>query len=513
MKATNKDVLQGRFRFWVFGAILIIATPLLAGSTFDAQIFGIKNTDLPTEGNNTYGPENNRESSLRKIAAAREQTRKDIATQFCDQAPSDQLCATLPNDNTDFSEFFVYLFINDAAQNSFDIFSWQSFVGLNWPQGSDGLPLEARIGKAPILARVWARYKTPREIFAKHRKDDICSEFTSLDEPYLETDSFLQSSLKPLIDKNLNYVVYDVRINDVLAEYIEQNNLTTFQGQQAFLASAAEIDFPVGYYQDPVTRSGGQPGSVAVKTAWKILDFESGDDPARYYTVNGLISVSAQNSASGQSFCLRERLGLVGMHIMTRTDSGNGRNWTWSTFGHIDNAPLATNARRPNDILHKAPFADGCQGPDNSTQNYAFFDTNCPDCVTNHIDPADWKWSANKPYAKTSSMHQGYGTQVVRCWKIFEGTQLINEIWQEKLKHTVWGNYQLLSAQWKGGNRGLMFPEGEVPRFLTNPTLETYEQYNYNSSCLGCHATAVSLAGQNAKFSFLLSMPSRFSQP
>ena len=48
-----------------------------------------------------------------------------------------------------------------------------------------------------------------------------------------------------------------------------------------------------------------------------------------------------------------------------------------------------------------------------------------------------------------------------------------------------------------------LFPNGEVPRFLTNVTLETYDQYTHGGTCMGCHAKALTLAGQDANFSFL----------
>ena len=39
-------------------------------------------------------------------------------------------------------------------------------------------------------------------------------------------------------------------------------------------------------------------------------------------------------------------------------------------------------------------------------------------------------------------------------------------------------------------------------RFLTNVTLETYDQYTHGGTCMGCHARAITLAGQDANFSF-----------
>ncbi len=218
---------------------------------------------------------------------------------------------------------------------------------------------------------------------------------------HIETDRFLQSSGLPLIDRNNNFVVYDVRINDVLADYIIDNNLLTHQGQQAYLDSGQEIDFPMGYYDNPLTKRGGLPGSAAIKSAWKVIDVDSGDDPSKYYTVNGRISVSKSQSASGEPFCLRVRLGLVGMHIMTRTRSGNGNKWIWTTFEHIDNAPLATNARKPQDMLHEELFEGGCQAPKTLEREYSFFSAQCPDCKTNQYRGREWKWALHAPHARS----------------------------------------------------------------------------------------------------------------
>ena len=66
-------------------------------------------------------------------------------------------------------------------------------------------------------------------------------------------------------------------------------------------------------------------------------------------------------------------------------------------------------------------------------------------------------------------------------------------------------NYRLISTQWRGSPGSKLFPNGEVPRFLTNVTLETYDQYSHGGTCMGCHATATTAAGQDANFSFFLS--------
>ena len=479
---------------------------------FDSSRIGISNDNLRTKGDEIFGA-TNEQASLEKLKQQLEATKVEIANQICDQAPTDKLCSVLPNDNPDFSELFVYMFINAAAQNSFDVFSWQSFIGLNWPLNSNGEPSQSEIGKLTNNARVWTQFKTPRQIYAPEHQDEICDVVNDDQEPYLITSNYLQTGGKPLIDKNLNFVVYDIRVNPEMEKYILENGLNTIEGQFAFKGSGREIDFPVGYYSDPKTKTGGAHGSIALKTAWKIIDSEAGDDPDRYFTINGRIPITVKHSETGNPFCIKTKLGLVGMHIMRRTESGHGRNWIWSTFEHVDNSPVATNSRKPVDTLQKVLFDDGCQAPekDQVDRSFAFFNPDCIDCTTNVIEQAVWKWRETRPYAKNHAVNGKFGTQVVRCWKTFAGTEVINGVWQKKLAGTVWANYQLFSAQWKGANPSPMFPEGEVPRFLTNTTMETYDQYSEEASCLSCHKSAKTLASQDSKFSFLLSLVAKYA--
>ena len=444
------------------------------------------------------------------LDAQQEEIKNEIRQQFCDQPPTDMPCKVLPNDNTDFSELFVYIFLTQAAQNSFDVFSWQSFIALNWPEG--GTDESTNLNDSQNhLPRVWSTFKTPQQVFKPDYQDMICADAAAkATRPVLTTSNYIQPSGRPLIDRNLNYLVYDVRVNDEMANYVRGNSLYTLQGQKDYQASGSSIDFPVGFYADPTTKTGGTPGSIAIKSAWKILDTDNGDDPSRYFTIAGLIPVTAEQSESGKPVCIEAELALVGMHIMRRTDSGHGRNWIWSTFEHIDNAPLAENARRPNDIFNDILFDGGCKPPRELNRRFSLFSEQCPDCPTNELPKATWKWASSRPYARSFAKKSGVGSQVVRCWDIFSGTQLINEVWQQKLEGTVWSNYQSISAQWKGANRGKTVPEGEVPRFMTNTTMETYEQYSHTGSCLSCHAAARSVAGQKTEFSFLLSLQPRY---
>ena len=76
-----------------------------------------------------------------------------------------------------------------------------------------------------------------------------------------------------------------------------------------------------------------------VKAAWKILD--GNDDFNRFHRVSAYV-FDAAGGAFGQEptvveSCRVETLGLVGFHIVHRTESAP--QWVWSTFEHVDNAP------------------------------------------------------------------------------------------------------------------------------------------------------------------------------
>ena len=502
-------------RRWLPGAVVVLISGTCQAQQDDLSRIGISNDASEFRVQAEIGAMSV-ELAKQKLEEALIARKEMIRNQLCDQPPTNQLCHHIPKDNTDFSELFVYMFILDTAQDPFDIFSWQSFIAMNWPLDRSGSPAETPIGTSPDAPRVWMRYKTPAELYGNTALNAPCDAIADDDRPILRTSNFYQTGGYPLIDRNLNYIVYDIRINDIMADYVVENGLHSIEGQLEFAAGGGKVEFPLGHYDDPLARSGGMRGSAAVKSAWKIIDTEAGDDPSRYYTMDGLISVDAGNSETGEPLCVEARLGLIGMHIMQRTRSGNGPEWTWSTFEHVDNAPFAGNARKPVDTLHDVLFEGGCSAPADAGRSYTLFNPDCPECKTNQVvgegARGGWKWSPIRPHARSHGHLGRYGTQVVRCWKVFEGTEQVNSLWQDALAGTVWANYESLSAQWRGAKKSMMFPAGEVPRFLVNSAMETYDQYGTKSSCMGCHNDARSVAGADSNMSFLLSLASRYKQ-
>lgn len=431
----------------------------------------------------------------------------DITANFCDLEPRRELCSAMPKDVVEFSEFFVYTLITHNAQNPFDLFSWRLFIALNWPVNHDRAMTATKIGTQPDSPRHWQAFPTRGSLFDSPGTG-ICPENKG-GNSLLLTSAHIQAGGYPLIDQNGNYVLYDVRVNPVLENYIETNNLESIAGQEQFQLAGNKIDFPRGFYDDKKQRSGGRVGAIVIKTAWRILAPGKSTQQGRYFRINGLIEVDENQSLSRQAMCLSVELGLVGMHIMQRTESGNGADWIWTTFEHVDNAPFADNARGPNNIFvfSKPLFPDECAATPDRETRYSFHDPACTDCASNR-PPAgklkDWKWASHPPYARYSENKPLRPTQVTRCWLPSESTHQINLLWQEKLAGTVWQNYALSTTQWKGANEGQMFPSGGVPRFLTNSTIETYVQADHNGTCLGCHIDAVTAGGSPSNFSFIL---------
>lgn len=444
--------------------------------------------------------------------------------QICAQAPIDQICSFLPHNviapqfNNGYSQ------LGAKEQRPFDNFSWQSFVALNWPATPDGTPIGNDIGAHPEAPRVWRSYPTALEVYdvdelggPSHRPsvcdglgDDLPIFQAIAKSDHLEhaPAEILQATQQPLIDRNLNYVLYDVRMNSVEEAYLEGSNLNTAAGQAEFQMAGGTVSFPQGFYADDSTASGGSVGAIEVKSAWRILD-ENVDRTDRFYTMRARIYVSDSASESGEGFCFPATLGLVGMHIIQRTSGPQnfGLDWIWSTFEHVDNAPLADE---PGDPTSFTAIDTQCAPPPTVTRDYSFYDRQCPSdtCVVNAgptpQPTVGYLWDTTPPYAKSFATEQTYGTQVVRCWKIYDETQEMNGVYRSRLKGTVWENYRLVNTQWQGGIEDPVNENGNIPRFLGNAVLETYIQGD--SSCLQCHSFATTTAGQDANFSFLMGL-------
>jgi hypothetical protein len=390
--------------------------------------------------------------------------------------------------------------LDSVHQPPFDEFSWQSFVALNWPADSAGKPLPGPFKDDPEALRVWESYADPVQVFTAvnplHkslanavRSTHVKSFYMMSKTPMNSDGEFLEAIGYPLIDRNLNFVIYEEKINPDESAYIISNGLQTKAG--IFKNAPDGIDLPAGSYDS----AANQVGAIELKATWRILD--SSDDVSRYYHRDAIINIAAQNSETGEAMQVKAVVGLVGLHIVHKTEMF--KQSIWSTFEHVDNTPVSVQEAQNKQADH-----------------YSFYNSECLTCPPN-TPPAlqngenTYKWASAPPYAakyatgvRGEADNKTFGTQVMRVYPVYFKTEQVNMKWQKKLQGSVWANYRLVGSQWRKSEDGPPFLLTDAPNVLANTTLETYDQQN--ASCLSCHAVAKVRSGKDSvmtDFSFL----------
>jgi hypothetical protein len=408
-------------------------------------------------------------------------TGKDTVTGGCNIDTPAVFSSFIPHEvNVTLSEGYNGIVATD--QPCFDIFSWESFIALNWPADATGKPVQGNFSDQPALSRVWEYYQDPSQVFQTleyqlpfsdpKKTGGITKGFYQFSKASDELTglppAIAEATGQPLIDKDLNFALYEIRMNPDEVHYIHSNGLDTKEGQQG-----KTISFPPG--------TSDSTGTIEIKATWKIMT--ETDDTSKFYCRRAAIYVPASESATGQALHLTETVGLVAMHILHKTT--NFPFWIWTTFEHVSNAPEQANVGKPG--------------------NYSFYNPACSGCTANTPPPAGpYLWAAEKPYAKAYATNQLYGTQAVRADTVYGPTDKVNSTWQAALRSagSVFANYRLIGSQWSRASD--TFPSDTIaaPVNLSNTTLETYIQ---GSSCtMTCHKSATDAAGQKSDFSFLL---------
>ena len=429
------------------------------------------------------------------------------------------------------------------VQTPFDNMAWQMFVALNWAASAVNQPPSQ--GLTAKGRRVYQNYRKVNALFGNSPRRAGCTSALALPIFYIGSDGkgnpmpnneeyFQASTNLPLIDVNGNWTIFERRVNDVEAQYLLAPNgqssqtLTTTTGQTNFIKSHPEGAQFTASAKTPI----GANGSIEIKTAWRIINPNAGDDPSRYYTQLAFVAVPGDLVKGGRQFCSSVTLGLVGMHIVQRNpvDANNPKllpQWIWATFEHVDNAPMAQS---PCNV------ANGCPGPNWIDQpscgaaapvpsvRYSFYRQNSSVQGTNirpkttGLGPTKFPWNRTQPYAQGNTTSATAMPQATRCFSIYQTTAQLNSQWQSALAafKTPLQNYMLVGTQWGGDVEprvGNPLPDDAVPAMLSNITLETYIQ-NYTKatsdggpgSCVGCHNFATLAVGNpapTADFSFL----------
>jgi hypothetical protein len=400
----------------------------------------------------------------------------------------------------------------NPVQQAFDIFSWASFVALNWPSNPDGTPMGGPITSNPTAPRVWEAYIEATGVYKENGAPP---------DPWGGTNTFLASIVpnykrgqKVLLassknelsdifqasfgvvakfpwiaDLNGNYVFYEIHLNKPDYDYVvcptqptqpqsckaSMINLYSQDGQTKFLSAVPTpaINFPQG------SSSTNSYGAIEVKAAWKEIG--AGDDATKFYTVQA----TKIDPHTDQPSTAPVPFGLVGLHIVTRTSSAP--EWVWSTFEHIANAPDAPPQPPPPAGSH-FNFNDPTQ--DQPTTGYV----NKPSLPPTGQKPPE------APLTPTQITRVANNTLINDPW-----TQCLNSTMQAELARTVWANYRLVTTQWHSST-------GFTPPVVSNTTMETYVQGQAAGiSCMSCHNFAKTAGTQpnnkgpaSANFSYLL---------
>ncbi|HXT17001.1 MAG TPA: hypothetical protein VN706_15275 [Gemmatimonadaceae bacterium] len=438
------------------------------------------------------------------------------------------------------------------VETPFDNMAWQMFVALNWAANATTQPPAK--GLTAAGPRVWENFKRISALFGNSPKIANCANPSNLTvfsigsngkgKPAPNNEEFFQASTDlPLIDVNGNWTVYERRVNDIEANYLQapdgkrSQTLTTIAGQDTFVKyNPAGAQFTAS-----ATTPTGANGSIEVKTSWRIMNANAGDDTTRYFTERAILAVAGDLVVTNQPICATVTLGLVGMHIIQRNppnavNANLKPQWIWATFEHVDNAPLAkspcsvVSACSPRANWMNQPSC-GAAAPSTSTR-YSYFNKSANVAGTNIIpvsNKADKRfvWSAAQPYANGATTPASALPQVSRCWAPYPLTAQINRQWQKALAsvQTPFRNYALIGTQWGAAvtrQTTNPVPTDAVPGMLSNVTLETYIQnftlsdtgHRGPGSCISCHNFATLAVGgrdkATADFSFLpgLAQPS-----
>ncbi len=427
------------------------------------------------------------------------------------------------------------------VQTPFDNLSWQTFVALNWTKGKESQPATQGLkGDGP---RVWEGWARVSDVFGNGPVQANCGApppgamvfsiaSNGQGQPVGQNEEYIQAATDdPLIDVSGNWTIYERRINNLEVTYLRAPNgkpswtLTTLQGQKTMVSQGGTVDFPsAGPTGEPPT------GAIEIKAAWRILDpAQREQNKKKYYLVPALLKVAPDLVTQKTPVCAVVDMGLVAMHIIQKnpkTKNALKPEWFWSTFEHVDNAPVAQKACNPASPSTCSWFGNlNCVADlSKPLPSYSYFNLSHPTVPVNQAPKQSssgtrFAWNSKKPFAANylTPPGTGYGTQVSRCYAIYSLTNDLNRQWRAELAKvgSVFQNYMLVGTQWGASITSTpdpKVPSDAVPSYLSNTVVETYLQTLYDrtnpfgtGSCVSCHSAAVLPAAPNvsSNFSFL----------
>jgi len=244
----------------------------------------------------------------------------------------------------------------NAIQSDFDEFSWQSFLALSAPSvggrinaDGDNTPqwrgwsstsdLLNQADPGPSGSRFYPEeckavpdYQNYRVIDQVGKVDDSVEE---------ATEAALSTS--PVIDKNGNFLRYEILISPALYEQVVSNGWNVPGTIPTDEQTGPVVGDIIGHC-GLASYTGGDPadkdvGVIQMKNAWMDLTDASDAERAKYHIEELLIFTPAYRTwtTPQAATCELRTMGLVGQHINHKTLTQPA--WVYATFEHVDNAP------------------------------------------------------------------------------------------------------------------------------------------------------------------------------
>ncbi len=311
-------------------------------------------------------------------------------------------------------------------------------------------------------------------------------------------DSIMEASGGWLTDQAGNLVFFERKVGKAEFDYIVDNGLYDAANQLIVAQNSdnrhpAGLSLPAGkLVRELPTNALPQEelGALELKAAWRVLT----NQPQLY---GRYLTTVAWLQRPDTLKCTQEVVGLVGLHIINKTQTQP--NFIWTTFEQVDNVPDAGDTPPPQGYTFNNPACTG----DACTPNVARVQCDAthtpPNCT-----PLEQPVQATRANALPQDMQalnaavQQTFAQQTQGQSVFQYYKLVNVLWSKTPNAP--------NEPGPGPNvktplsYGPYVSDQSVP--VANTTLETYVQ---NDNCNDCHQYAA-IAGKSnlaSDFSFL----------
>jgi hypothetical protein len=397
----------------------------------------------------------------------------------------------------------------EAFQPDFDVYSWNTFIALNWPPGPNGIgDPNQQIGQNGDNDTVWEHYRDVRDVFLPGGKKptwtgppapvpSACKKIYKKGmrvmsqvgkTPTVLTDFSQPFNTGPLIDQNGVYSRFEILINKSMFDYIVANSLYSKAGQKVF---TPPVKFGCG-----ILASSGNPGvegAIMVKSAWKVIN---PSEKPNFHSEDVLVYSPASKNPAYPASCKAKTMGLTGLHIAHKTQSAS--QWLWSTFEHVDNAPTNQDVKSGN-----------------LKAKYNYYNPKCDaaKCPPNQIPPRPWNPTKVSKFKSQVVRNNLFNLPIYAASAAARNADAKALLTGVNPK-SVWQNYELISTMWPTNPGNCAAAPGDplgtpAPTFLANTTLETYLQMmppqpNVSSQCIECHNNATMTVPVASDFTYIL---------